>query len=174
MFKFNKHLLPVFAVLLMLVLIPTAFAEDIDDAGVVGVNDQSAVDSVSQPTDDIAVVSVKQSAAIDDEKMSVKKKKGEGYIDVAVTIMLVALVLVFAVNMVSLVALNQNVKTVADQLVDYAAQQGAKEFVACCRRENEVSQKLLLRCGFTYTHSEEVFHPRDQIPYILDHYRKCL
>ena len=53
-----------------------------------------------------------------------KSKKAEGYIDVAVTIMLVAFVLVFAVNMVSLVALNQNVKTVADQLVDYAAQQG--------------------------------------------------
>ena len=56
-----------------------------------------------------------------------KSKKAEGYIDVAVTIMLVAFVLVFAVNMVSLVALNQNVKTVADQLVDYAAQQGTTD-----------------------------------------------
>ena len=71
MFKFNKHLLPVLAVLLMLVLIPTAFAEDIDDVGAVGVNDQSAVDSVSQPNDDVAVESVEQSAAVDDEKMSI-------------------------------------------------------------------------------------------------------
>ena len=37
-----------------------------------------------------------------------KNKKGEGYIDVAITIMIVAFVLVFVVNVVSLVALNQN------------------------------------------------------------------
>lgn len=36
-------------------------------------------------------------------------KKGETYIDVAITVMIVAFVLVFAVNMVSLVALNQNI-----------------------------------------------------------------
>ena len=60
-------------------------------------------------------------------------------------------------------------------LTDYAWEQlGAKEFVACCRRENEISKKLLLRCGFSYTHREEVIHPRDGIPYILDHYRKYL
>ena len=59
-----------------------------------------------------------------------RSKKAEGYIDVAVTIMLVAFVLVFAVNMVSLVALNQNVKTIADQLVDYAAQQGTTNISA--------------------------------------------
>ena len=53
-----------------------------------------------------------------------KQKRGEGYIDVAVTIMLVAFVLVFSVNMVSLVALNQNMKIVADQLVEYASQKG--------------------------------------------------
>ena len=43
-------------------------------------------------------------------------KSGEGYVDVAVTVMIVAFVLVFAVNVVSLVALNQNLKTVSDQL----------------------------------------------------------
>lgn len=48
-------------------------------------------------------------------------KKGETYIDVAITVMIVAFVLVFAVNVVSLVALNQNIKTAADQLTDYAA-----------------------------------------------------
>ena len=41
-------------------------------------------------------------------------KKGETYIDVAITVMIVAFVLVFAVNMVSIVALNQNMKTMAD------------------------------------------------------------
>ena len=41
-------------------------------------------------------------------------KKGETYIDVAITVMIVAFVLVFSVNMVSLVALNQNMKTTAD------------------------------------------------------------
>ncbi len=66
-------------------------------------------------------------------------------------------------------------KQILNLLTDYARDKlGAKEFVACCRRGNEISQKLLLSCGFAYTHSEEVFHPRDQIPYILDHYHKCL
>ena len=54
----------------------------------------------------------------------IKNKKGEGYIDVAITIMIVAFVLVFIVNIVSLVALNQNLKTVADHIVEYASQQG--------------------------------------------------
>ena len=53
-----------------------------------------------------------------------KRKNGEGYVDVAVTVMIVAFVLLFAVNMVSLVALNQNMKTAADQLVEYASQKG--------------------------------------------------
>ena len=53
-----------------------------------------------------------------------KNKKGEGYIDVAITIMIVAFVLVFVVNVVSLVALNQNLKTISDQLVEYASQHG--------------------------------------------------
>ena len=66
-------------------------------------------------------------------------------------------------------------KQILNLLTDYAKDcLGAKEFVACCRRENLISKKLQLSCGFTYTHSEEVMHPRDGIPYILDHYRKCL
>ena len=51
-------------------------------------------------------------------------KSGEGYVDVAVTVMIIAVVLVFSVNVVSLVALNQNIKTAADQLTDYAAMKG--------------------------------------------------
>ena len=66
-------------------------------------------------------------------------------------------------------------KQLLNLLTDYAgAHLGAKKFVASCRRENEISKKLLKSCGFTYTHSEEVMHPRDQIPYILDHYCKRL
>ena len=53
--------------------------------------------------------------------------KGETYIDVAITVMIVAFVLVFSVNMVSLVALNQNVKTMADQIVDYATVNGTTD-----------------------------------------------
>ena len=54
-------------------------------------------------------------------------KKGETYIDVAITVMIVAFVLVFAVNMVSLVALNQNMKTMADQIADYATVKGTTD-----------------------------------------------
>lgn len=60
-------------------------------------------------------------------------------------------------------------------LTDYARDNlGGKRFVASCRRENLISRKLQLSCGFVYAHSEEVFHPRDKIPYILDHYEKDL
>lgn len=51
-------------------------------------------------------------------------KNGETYIDVAVTVLIVAFVLVFSVNMVSLAALNQNMKTAADQIIDYATLKG--------------------------------------------------
>lgn len=54
-------------------------------------------------------------------------KKGETYIDVAITVMIVAFVLVFAVNMVSIVALNQNMKTMADQIIDYATTNGSTD-----------------------------------------------
>ena len=54
----------------------------------------------------------------------IKNKKGEGYIDVAITIMIVSFVIVFIINIVSLVALNQNLKTIADHIVEYSSQQG--------------------------------------------------
>ena len=49
-------------------------------------------------------------------------KSGEGYVDVAVTVMIVAFVLVFAVNVVSLVALNKNLKTGTVAVDSYAAE----------------------------------------------------
>jgi len=51
---------------------------------------------------------------------------------------------------------------------------GAARFAACCRRENAASQKVFLACGFTYTHSQEVLHPRDGVLYTLEHYEKKL
>ena len=54
-------------------------------------------------------------------------KKGEGYIDIAVTILVVAFLLVFFVNAVSLIALNQNLKIIADHLTDYACLHGTTD-----------------------------------------------
>ncbi len=66
-----------------------------------------------------------------------KNKKGEGYVDVAVTIMLVSFVLVFMVNVVSLVALNQNLKTAADQIVEYAAVNGSVDISGYIAEQQE-------------------------------------
>ena len=66
-------------------------------------------------------------------------------------------------------------KQILNALTDYARDQfEATRFVACCRSENLVSKKMQMGCGFTYTHSEEVIHPRDQISYTLDYYAKEL
>lgn len=66
-------------------------------------------------------------------------------------------------------------KQLLNFLTDYVKEQfAAKRFVACCRRENLASRGMQLSCGFVYTHSEEAFHPRDKIPYILDYYAKEL
>jgi hypothetical protein len=54
-------------------------------------------------------------------------RKGETYVDVAVLIMIVAFVLIFSVNMISVVVLAQNLKTMADQIADYATAQGATD-----------------------------------------------
>ena len=56
-----------------------------------------------------------------------KRKNGEGYIDVAVTILVVAFLLMFFINAVSLIALNQNLKTIADHLTDYACLHGTTD-----------------------------------------------
>lgn len=66
-------------------------------------------------------------------------------------------------------------KQILNALTDYARDQlGATRFVACCNSENLVSKKLQFGCGFSYTHSEEVIHPRDQVPYTLDYFAKAL
>lgn len=78
----------------------------------------------------------------------VKNKKGEGYIDVAITIMIVAFVLIFVVNMVSLVALNQNLKTISDQLVEYASQHGTVAI-------DSYAQSLSEKTGIDFTYSFE-------------------
>jgi RimJ/RimL family protein N-acetyltransferase len=60
-------------------------------------------------------------------------------------------------------------------LTDYARDElEATEFTACCRPENIPSQRMQLACGFTYTHSETVLHPRDHVPYTVAHYKKDL
>lgn len=77
----------------------------------------------------------------------IAKKKGEGYVDVAVTILIVSFVLVFAVNMVSLVALNQNIKTASDRIAEYASQQGT---VNVGDYVDELSEKMgvTFNCSF--------------------------
>ena len=54
-------------------------------------------------------------------------RKGETYVDVAVLIMIVAFVLIFSVNMISVVVLAQNLKTMADQIADYTTAQGTTD-----------------------------------------------
>ena len=56
-----------------------------------------------------------------------KNNRGESYVDVAITVMIVAFILVFSVNIVSIVALNQNVKIMSDQIIDYATRNGTTD-----------------------------------------------
>lgn len=50
----------------------------------------------------------------------------------------------------------------------------AHRFVASCRTENIPSQKMILSCGFRFTHRESRVDPRDNTPYHLDFYEKEL
>ena len=85
-------------------------------------------------------------------------KKGETYIDVAITVMIVAFVLVFSVNMVSLVALNQNVKTMADQIVDYATVQGTTDIGSYI---NDLRDKSGI--DFSYSFSGTDYHTGQKV-----------
>ena len=78
-------------------------------------------------------------------------KSGEGYVDVAVTVMIVAFVLVFAVNVVSLVALNQNLKTVSDQITDYATLNGT---VSVDEYARELKEKIGVDFSYSFDGSE--------------------
>ncbi len=53
-----------------------------------------------------------------------KNRRGEGYIDVAITVMIIAFLLIFLLSIVSLVATSQRMKSVADQIAEYAAVNG--------------------------------------------------
>ena len=64
-------------------------------------------------------------------------KNGEGYIDVAVTIMVFTFALVFVVNIVSLVSLNQNMKTAVDQIAEYASMNGTTNIDAYVDEQRE-------------------------------------
>ena len=74
--KLDKHVLLVLAVLLMLVLIPTAFAEDANDASAVGVNNASAVDSVQQVAVGDVSSDVQQVASDESELQSAADENG--------------------------------------------------------------------------------------------------
>ena len=84
-------------------------------------------------------------------KKMLKKKNGEGYIDVAVTILIIAFALVFMTNMVSLVALNQNIKTAADQIAEYASYNGTVNIDAYV---NEQREKLGVNFSCNFDGSE--------------------
>lgn len=83
---------------------------------------------------------------------------GETYIDVAITVMIVSFVLVFAVNMVSLVALNQNMKTMADQIADYATVQGTTDVGSYI---NDLRDKTGI--DFTYSFSGTDYHSGQKV-----------
>lgn len=50
----------------------------------------------------------------------------------------------------------------------------AVRFVASCRSQNQASRKMILGCGFQFTHQEDRTDPRNGIPYILEFYEKKL
>ena len=85
MIKLNKNILLILAVFMMLVLIPTAFASGIDDAGVVGVNNQSTTDRISAIPDEIAVESVSQSEVDEELSVSDESEVLEDYVYVGLT-----------------------------------------------------------------------------------------
>lgn len=77
-----------------------------------------------------------------------KRKNGEGYIDVAITILLVSFVLVFTINIVSAVAMKQNLKTAADQIAEYASMNGTtaiNDYVAEQRQKTGIN----FTCSFS-------------------------
>lgn len=49
---------------------------------------------------------------------------------------------------------------------------GGRRMIATCRSENAPSRKMILRCGFTFDHTENRTDPRSDEPYVLEFYRK--
>jgi hypothetical protein len=61
--KLDKRMLLVLAVLMMLVVIPISFAQDVSDADVIGVNDDSEVDAVSESASDDVNISTSDASS---------------------------------------------------------------------------------------------------------------
>lgn len=51
---------------------------------------------------------------------------------------------------------------------------GAHRFVASCRSQNSPSRRMILGCGFQFTHRENRTDPRDGTAYVLEFYEKNL
>ena len=54
------------------------------------------------------------------------------------------------------------------------ADYGALGFIASCRSQNHASRKMILGCGFRFTHQENRVDPRTNAPYVLEFYSKPL
>ena len=59
-------------------------------------------------------------------------------------------------------------------LADDVRANGGKTMILSCRRENTASRKLILKCGFAFSHEEDRTDPRDGSPYILEFYERHL
>ena len=77
---------------------------------------------------------------------TLKNKKAEGYIDTAVSVMILAFVLIFSVSVISVVVLNQNMKAIADQIVDYATFKGTTAI-------DSYIEGIKTERGLSFTHS---------------------
>lgn len=74
----------------------------------------------------------------------IRSRRAEGYVDAAVTVLIVSFVLIVMVNLVSLVVAHQNMKTLADQITEYAAINGTTDIEAYIEEQKE-------RYGFDFT-----------------------
>ena len=64
-------------------------------------------------------------------------------------------------------------KQILTALADYAlGKLEATKFIVSCRSQNVASRRMILSCGFAYTHSEGRVDPRDDTPYVLEFYKQ--
>lgn len=64
-------------------------------------------------------------------------------------------------------------KEILNALVDISSVQcGAREFIVSCRSENAASKRMILGCGFRFSHQEPRIDSRDGTAYTLEFYRK--
>lgn len=50
----------------------------------------------------------------------------------------------------------------------------ASKFIVTCRSENSASRKMILGCGFSFSHRESRIDGRNSTPYLLEFYEKVL